>query len=172
MGDLSSCESPCRFSPTPGQQLPWSIGNWMFDNFRGFIWQKKFYAHMIVKVWDIPPSLTTDCQGLWRQPSPPGCKTTKLNSRVSWLWITWGSSVGRKRQFLGNNCFPWYSQFVPNDPRHLGNMLIRLTLGLPGRLEAGHRSKAGLAHASLQHSPILTFFPKDMTWAFRFDRDI
>ena len=27
---------------------------------------------------------------------------------------------------------------------------MRLTLGLPGRFEAGHRSNAGLAHANLE----------------------
>ena len=44
-----------------------------------------------------------------------------------------------------------FSNFsVQNTNSHLGNMLTRLTLGLPGRLEAGQRSKARLVQASLE----------------------
>ena len=57
--------------------------------------------------------------------------------------------MGRKRQFLGIDCLRL--DIVTLWKINLGNILMRLTLGLPGRLEAGQRSKAGLAHANLEN---------------------
>ena len=50
-----------------------------------------------------------------------------------------------------------------NTNSHLGNMLTRLTLGLPGRLEAGQRSKARLVQASLEGRVMF----KDLSYGVR-----
>ena len=43
LGGLSSCESPCHFSPTPGQQLPWSI-RFVCLIIAGFLFDKRNFT--------------------------------------------------------------------------------------------------------------------------------